>query len=106
MPTPTPNPDAPEGTTETAAATWDGSIGELFNTKCGTCHGAGALGGLNVTTYESAIAGGNSGAGVVAGEPANSLVFTRQESGDHPGQFSPEELEMIQEWIAAGAPEN
>jgi hypothetical protein len=33
-------------------------------------------------------------------------VVKIQESGDHPGLFSAEELQQIIDWINSGAPEN
>jgi formate dehydrogenase gamma subunit len=98
-PTPTPKP--------IETITWDGGVGELMQTKCGTCHNdSGMLGGLDLTSYSAALAGGNSGPGFVPGDSANSPIITRQETGNHPGQLSAEELELLREWIDNGAPEN
>jgi hypothetical protein len=33
-------------------------------------------------------------------------VILKQTAGGHAGQFSPEELDQIREWVEAGAPEN
>ena len=98
-PTPTPKP--------IDVITWDGGVGELLQTKCGTCHNdSGMLGGLDLTSYSTALAGGNSGPGFVPGDSANSMIIIRQEAGDHPGQLSDDELELLREWIDSGAPEN
>jgi hypothetical protein len=70
------------------------------------CHGAAASGGLNLSTYADAMQGGSSGPAIVPGDSANSLLVTVQQSGDHPGQLTPEELAQVIEWIDAGAPEN
>ncbi len=86
--------------------TWDNSIGALFEAKCTACHGASALGGLDLSTYEQALEGGNSGPAIIPGDSENSLVVTIQEAGGHPGQLTPEELAQVIEWIEAGAPEN
>ena len=73
--------------------------------QCGACHGTS--GGLDVTTYEALLAGGASGAGIVAGDLEASVVFQRQAAGEnHFGQFSDEDLSLLEEWILAGAPEN
>lgn len=105
---------APEGTADTTASapavasdlTWDRSIGPILQERCGTCHGAAATGGLNLTTYESALAGGNSGPAVVPGDSEGSLLVQVQQSGEHPALLIPEELAQVIEWIDAGAPEN
>ena len=106
-PTPFPTP-APTSTPKPIQSiTWDGGVGELMETKCGTCHNDSAmLGGLDLTSYPAALTGGNTGPGFVPGDADNSLIITRQEAGDHPGQLSPEELELLREWIDSGAPEN
>jgi formate dehydrogenase gamma subunit len=89
------------------SATWEDSITDLMNQKCVSCHGsATALGGLDLSSYQAAMAGGNSGPAIVPGESHTSLLVSRQASGDHPGQFSPDEQEQIIHWIELGAPEN
>lgn len=113
--TPTPAPTmtpTPEGGAATAAPipdgplTWDDTIGPIFQAKCTTCHGESALGGLNLSTYETAMQGGASGPVIVPGDSEGSLLVQIQQSGDHPAVLTPEELAIIIEWIDAGAPEN
>ena len=106
---PTASPNATQlaaGSSTPGAAsglTWDSSIGALFQTKCASCHGASALGGLNLSTYSDAMQGGASGPVIIPGDGANSLLVIRQETGDHPGQLTPEEIAQVIEWIDAGA---
>jgi formate dehydrogenase gamma subunit len=109
IPTPTPAPTA-EVTAGAPVAggalTWEGGIGDLFETKCGACHSSATqLGGLDLSTYASALEGGQTGPGIVPGDPDASQVIVKQNAGGHPGQLSPEELAQVQEWVAAGAPE-
>jgi formate dehydrogenase gamma subunit len=100
----------PDSTPSTQAAasdlTWDNSIGAMLETKCTACHGASALGGLNLSTYEDAMRGGASGPSIVPGDSDGSLLVQVQQSGNHPGQLTAEELAQVVEWIDAGAPEN
>ncbi len=96
MPTPTPAP---------VGSTWNEGVAALMIDKCGVCHAASILGGLDVTSYENTLKGGVSGAGVIPGNPDDSIIVQRQLTGDHPGQFSPEEMEKLIEWIVAGAQE-
>jgi len=107
IPSPTgaqPTADSTPSTPAVASAlTWDNSIGALFQAKCTACHGAGALGGLNLSTYADAMKGGASGPVIVPGDGANSLLVTRQQAGGHPGQLTPEEIAEVIEWIDAGA---
>jgi len=105
--TPTPLPTAAATPTaapvSTAALTWDGGIGDLFISKCGSCHGS--LGGLSLKTYADAMKGGKDGAVILPGNATGSPLISLQASGNHPGLFSSAELEIITNWIIAGAPE-
>lgn len=99
-------PDTTPGTPAVASAlTWDNAIGPMFQAKCGTCHGAAATAGLNLSTYADAMKGSASGPVIVPGDAANSLLVKKQEAGGHPGQLTPEEIAQVIEWINAGAPE-
>ncbi len=97
LPTPTPAP--------VAGNSWNEGIATIMEAKCAQCHAASALGGLDLSSYESTMAGGVSGVAVIPGDPDASLLVSRQTSGDHPGQFSEDELNLVIEWILAGAPE-
>ena len=86
--------------------TWDGGVGGLFQEHCSGCHNVDSLeGGLDLTSYQSVRIGGDSGPGIVAGEPHDGVLFDLQVIGDHDGQFSGEELAFIHEWVEVGAPE-
>jgi formate dehydrogenase gamma subunit len=104
-----PTPTAVAGATTAPAAvslTWLHDVGPVLSARCGTCHGAGGgMAGLDLTTYAGALEGGVSGPAVVPGDPAASLLVQRQQSGDHPGQLTSEELEWVIAWILAGAEE-
>ena len=56
--------------------------------------------------YAAALAGGDSGPGVVPGDPDSSVVVLRMEAGAHPAVLPAEDLARLREWIAAGATEN
>lgn len=114
-PTQTPLPTAtevasaseePSATPEAVVAsgpTWDGQIGALFAGKCLACHGAGASGGLNLSTFADASNGGANGPFFVAGNAADSLIIVRFEGGTHPyAELTSEELNLVKEWINAG----
>ena len=109
---PTVSPTAgPEGTPDSTPSTpavasdltWNTSLGAIFQAKCIACHGAGALGGLNLSTYADAMKGGASGPVIVPGDGANSLLVIKQQAGGHPGQLTPEEIAQVIAWIDAGA---
>ncbi len=86
--------------------TWIGGVGNLFEEQCSTCHGGDLTeGGLDLGTYQSALAGGDSGPGIVPGDAHEGMIITQQATGVHDGQFSGEELAFIHDWVDAGAPE-
>ncbi|MDX1417860.1 MAG: c-type cytochrome domain-containing protein [Candidatus Promineifilaceae bacterium] len=88
--------------------TYEGTFAAMLNGRCAACHsGVNAEGGLDLSSYESAFAGGNSGPVIVPGDPEASLLIQRQsESRDHFGQVLGDELEALRVWIANGAPQS
>ena len=103
LPPPEPTPELP---TSGESPTFEMYVGPLFATKCTGCHGELATGGLNLLTYAGLMEGGSSGPVIVPGDSANSLLYQIQSAGGHFANLTDEELEMIKQWIDAGAPEN
>jgi mono/diheme cytochrome c family protein len=104
-PTPIPEPTAvpTEGSAPEVNAgplAWDTGIGDLFKSKCGACHGA--AGGVDLTSFATAMKGGTNGVMIVPGDAANSELVKLQQ-GKHPAVFSADELNKVIEWINAGA---
>ncbi len=100
-PTPTPIP-VPTG----GPLTFEATIGPLFAARCGNCHVKTSVNGLNLGTYAEVMKGGKSAAAIAPGDPENSLLIQKQtEPQPHFGQLTPEELELVKQWIALGAPE-
>ncbi len=106
MPTPAPTLAVTPAPISSGKLTYDDTIGSIFQAKCSACHNDGAMAGLNLLTYATAMKGGQDGAVIVAGDPAASLLIKKQ-SGDTPhfGQLSLTELQQVTDWIKAGAPE-
>lgn len=101
-PTPTPVP-----VTTAGALTFTDTIGNLFEVRCGTCHGPGdSIQNLDLTSYQVVLSGGYGGPAIVPEDTEGSLVVLKM-TGDRPhfGQFSPDELDLVIKWIDAGAPE-
>ncbi len=90
-------------TSGTVNVNWDG-FGPLFQAKCTMCHGEDTqIGGLNLATFEGAVAGGEAGPGIVSGDPDASMIVTIQDAGGHPGQLDASELADLRAWVEAGA---
>jgi len=112
LPTKTPAPTslptvaAPVGEQEPAAeSSWETDISPLMAKSCVVCHSSSnKMGGLDLSSYQAALAGGAGGAAIVPGEVQTSLLISRQASGQHPGQFSAGDLALVQHWIEIGAP--
>jgi formate dehydrogenase gamma subunit len=105
-PTPLPTPPPSPVPAEVTVLTWEGGVGELFGSKCVACHNSTSLiGGLDLSTFQAAITGGADGLVIVPGDSGNSQLIAIQTAGGHPGQFSDEELDLVQQWIEAGAQE-
>jgi hypothetical protein len=101
LPTPVPQPIG-------GPLTFEATVGPLLAERCGACHGgASPVQGLDLTAYASALSGGAAGPAIIPGDPEASLLV-RVQSGEqrHFGQLTPEELDLVIEWITAGAPEN
>ena len=101
LPTSTPTLPPPSPTPQSSLPTWNGAISALFASKCSECHGTS--GGLDLSTFASATAGGANGPLFVAGDPANSLLLLTFTSGEHAGMtLTAEELALIEAWISGG----
>ena len=90
--------------------TFERDIRPLLRTHCFHCHGeAGRVeGGLDLRMRRLIVAGGDSGAAVVPGDPENSWLVARISSGEMPPEEiehrpTKEEIELVREWVAAGA---
>jgi cytochrome b subunit of formate dehydrogenase len=105
-PTPFPTPIPTKTPSSGEPTSWDQGFKDLFVSKCGQCHtGPGALAEFDTSTYDGVLEGGTSGPAIVPGDVESSLLITRQAEGNHPGQFSGDELALIRAWIESGSPE-
>lgn len=84
---------------------------ELFETHCVRCHGGEKIkGGLDLTTQESLLRGGESGLAIVDGNSDASLLVKsiRHQTESHmpfkEKKLSDEAIATIANWVRAGAP--
>jgi len=107
--TPTALPTEPVAATaqpaSVSAPTWDGEIGAMLSAQCSVCHDDSAAGGLNLTTYETALQGSTNGPVIIPNDSGNSILVSIQVAGGHFAQLSTEDVVRIVQWIDAGAPE-
>jgi len=112
-------PQAPPAITPTPVASAQqplngtpGSFSEqvlpIFQANCMKCHNSNTqLGGWDGSSYESVMTSGNNAPVVIPGDAANSLLaqFIQGEGSPMPpsGSLPPAEIQVILDWIAAGA---
>jgi len=99
-------PEPAETITITGPVNFENTIGPLFKTRCISCHGEDGIQGLDLSHFTSALDGGISGPVIIPGDPDASLIVQRL-TGQQPhfAQLTPQELELLIEWIASGAAE-
>jgi hypothetical protein len=84
-------------------------IQTIFNANCTSCHinGGAYQQGLDLSSYDSLMAGSNNGAVIVPGDHANSLLWQKVNSGTMPPGNNPDlnsdEVDLIAQWIDEGA---
>ncbi|MBO12259.1 MAG: hypothetical protein CMJ68_16035 [Planctomycetaceae bacterium] len=98
------------GTTLSAAepVQFEKHVRPILKTHCFLCHGeAGVIKGkLDLRLRRWLVRGGESGAAIAPGKPADSYLLNRIRSGEMPPgdkKLSTVEIDVIQRWIAAGA---
>ena len=79
-------------------------IQPIFNSSCTNCHGG--AGGLNLSTYDNVMNGGNSGDSVIPYDHSNSLLWQYVNSGFMPlgnNDLTDTQVDLIAQWIDEGA---
>lgn len=90
------------GTQALVAGGFDTNVLPILEQRCMACHGDTPQAGLRLGTPSEILAGGQSGAAVVPGDPDRSLLLAKIVSGQMPmgGSRLPEaEIDVIREWI-------
>ena len=83
-------------------------VAPLLKTHCLKCHGPDKReSGFDVRRRFTLLNGGDTGAGIVPGNPSKSLMIERIEAGEMPPEEEPqltkEELATLRTWIRTGA---
>jgi mono/diheme cytochrome c family protein len=105
----------PKGTAQTTPGPAEGApapgsareAGAILANQCVACHGPEKKkGGLDLSRRASAMAGGESGAAIVPGRPAESPLVEKVTDGEMPpkGALSKDEIATVRAWVEAGAP--
>ena len=104
----TPVPVASQSPASKAAPVFETHVRPILKAHCFQCHGEEeeVQGGLDLRLVRLMTKGGESGAALVAGKHAESLVFGRIASDEMPPgekKMSPAERDIVKRWIDAGA---
>jgi hypothetical protein len=104
--------DSSVASAEQSPELFDASIAPILSAKCVSCHQPGnSKGGLDITTREGMLRGGDSGPAIVPGKPDESPIYARTIPHDGEAPEMPEkgtplsesESEALRTWIDAGA---
>ncbi|RLS54940.1 MAG: DUF1553 domain-containing protein [Planctomycetota bacterium] len=87
---------------------FESDVRPIFKTHCFHCHGEEEKieGNLDLRLVRSLIKGGDSGAGLVAGQPVESLILQRVVKGEMPPKgkrLSDKEIATLTKWVEQGA---
>lgn len=99
---------APAGQAEERTLTFEADIQPILADKCGKCHSDSVhKGGLNLASMRGLREGGESGESSIAEDPDESMLWLMLDGGGMPPedepQLSDDELELIHQWLEAGA---
>ena len=103
-----PDPDPEPG----ACVPFETALSIMQDNTCLNCHTGSYSGGLDLSTYDGVMAGGNSGAAVNDGDGAGSLLVTRLKTETSTGQVMPPpapdsvsdaDIQGLINWINGGA---
>ncbi|WP_425618787.1 DUF1553 domain-containing protein [Anatilimnocola sp. NA78] len=97
---------SPVATRAADAPDFDREIAPLLAGRCLDCHsGAEPKGGLDLSTFQRATKGGESGSGIVSSNLDKSEIWQRVAAGDMPPKkpLPESERKLLQAWIEAGA---
>jgi mono/diheme cytochrome c family protein len=101
---------AVESSAPAAEVSFARDVAPIFADSCVECHGgAKTRAGLDLTSYVGLMSGSQEGAVIFPGNPQESVLLQQVVDGAMPKRgpkLPPEKIEVISDWIAAGAPNN
>ena len=99
----------PAGHAQSAAEFFEAHVRPLLVEKCFSCHTQTKMGGLEMTSREALLRGGQSGPAVEPRAPERSLLVRAVRYSDErlqmppTGQLSKEEIKILTKWVEDGA---
>jgi hypothetical protein len=93
--------------TSTAPVSFETDVQPIFIEQCSSCHGE--IASLSLESYDEVMLGGQSGAVIIPGDVENSMLAYYLYTGYMPygsSTLDAEQVQIIFNWIAAGALDN
>ncbi len=85
-------------------------IQPLLKSRCGSCHGGGRHEeGLSVISYDDLMKGSDNGLVIIAGNAKDSLLVQQVASQEMPKRgpkLTPDQVQLITDWVNQGAQNN
>ncbi len=108
--TPAPTETAlPAGET-TVGVSFANDIMPIFNNSCNKCHGIEQIKeGFDMTSYDTLMAGSFNGSVITPGSAVDSFLVEQLLTGEMPKRgpkLTPEQIQIIADWVNAGAQNN
>lgn len=101
---------ATEAQASAGGVSYSNNVYPILQAKCLSCHGVDRIReGLDMRSYAGLINGSNNGPVITPGDANNSLLVQLVAQGEMPTRgtpVTPEELQVIIDWINQGAPNN
>lgn len=101
---------APTEPPATAPVSFANDVMPILQSRCLNCHGGqDTRAGLSIASYDALMAGSSSRAVIIPGDAANSLLVQLIQQGQMPKRgpkLTPEQLQILIDWIMAGALNN
>ena len=107
---PAPTEAPAEAPAENATVSFANDVFPILDSRCVNCHGGQRVeAGLLMRTYDEIMAGSENGLVILPGDVEGSLLvelIVSQEMPKRGPKLTPPQVQLISDWIAAGAPNN
>jgi len=98
------------GTAPSMNVSYANDVRPILESRCGSCHmGEFVSEGLDMNTYESLLVGSQNGPVILPGNANHSLLVQKITTGKMPKRgpkLTPAQIQIITDWIDAGALNN
>ena len=100
----------PTGAAPAREVSYARDVRPILESRCASCHtGEFVSEGLDMNTYDSLMKGSENGPVIVPGNARDSLLVEKITEGKMPKRgpkLTPTQIQIITDWIDAGAPNN